>query len=114
MIENNHLELGFANVRGKKVAVGFDGGVVTSEAWFLLLRETACGINISDRLSECIIDKRDGRYIDHTVQERMRQRTFQTAYGYENADDSDSFRDDPALKGACGREPLYNLVLGTT
>ena len=113
MIENNQLELDFPNVRGKKVTVDFDGGIVTSDAGLLLLRETERSVGIIDRLSRCIIDKRDRRYIDHTARELMAQRTFQIACGYEDADDSDSLRHDPVLKMACGRTPLSGEALGS-
>ena len=93
-------------IRCKKVTVDFDGGVVTSDAGLLLLREIERSIGIIDRLSRCIVDKRDRRYINHTVRELMTQRTLQIACGYEDADDSDSLRHDPALKMACGRTPL--------
>ena len=113
MIENNQLELDFPNVRGKKVTVDFDGGIITSDAGLLLLRETERSVGIIDRLSRCIIDKRDRRYIDHTARELMAQRTFQIACGYEDADDSDSLRHDPVLKMACGRTPLSGEALGS-
>ena len=112
MIENSQLELDFPGVRGKKVTMDFNGGVVTSDAG-LLLREAERRIGIIDRISRCIFDNRARRYIDHTVRELMTQRTLQIACGYEDADDSDSLRHDPALKMACGRTPLSGVALGS-
>jgi hypothetical protein len=113
MTENNQLALKFPSVRGKKIFADFEGGVVTSDAGLLLLRETERMVGITDRLSRCIADKRDHRYIDHSIRELMTQRIMQTASGYEDADDSDSLRHDPALKIACGREPLTGDALGS-
>jgi hypothetical protein len=113
MIENSQLELEFPSVSGKKIFADFEGGVVTSDAGLLLLRETERTVGIIDRLSQCSTDTRDNRYIDHSIPELMTQRIMQIAAGYEDADDSDSLRHDPALKIACGREPLTGDALGS-
>src|SRR4030042_4854780 len=39
------------------------------------------------------------------MEELLRQRVFQIACGYEDADDADTLRNDPALKMACERRP---------
>jgi hypothetical protein len=113
MEENTRLELEFPSVKGKRVVADFDGGVVTSDAGLLLLRETERKVGIIRRLIGCIPDNRDQRYIDHPMRELMTQRVMQIACGYEDADDSDSLRSDPALKIACGRAPLSGKDLGS-
>jgi hypothetical protein len=113
MEENNQLELEFPSVRGKKVVADFEGGVVTTDAGVLLLRETERNVGIIRRLARCMTDARDRRYIDHTIPELMTQRIMQIACGYEDADDSDSLRRDPALKIACERAPLSGADLGS-
>jgi hypothetical protein len=113
MDENTGLTLEFPSVRGKKVVADFEGGVVTSDAGLLFLRETERSIGIIRRLAECIPDNRDQRYVDHQMRELMAQRVMQIACGYEDADDSDSLRSDPALKIACGRAPLSGTDLGS-
>jgi hypothetical protein len=113
MEENTELELEFPSACGKKVVADFEGGVVTSDAGLLFLRETERKIGIVRRLAECVSDNRDLRYIDHQMRELMTQRVMQIACGYEDADDSDSLRSDPALKIACGRAPLTGDDLGS-
>lgn len=113
MKENNQLELEFPSVGGKKVVVDFEGGTTSSDAGFLLLRETERRIGIIKRLTKYIPDNRDQRYIDHEVHELMTQRIMQIACGYEDADDSDSLRVDPLLKIACERKPLKGEDLGS-
>ena len=113
MEENTQLELEFPSVCGKKVVADFQGGVVTSDAGLLLLRETERKVGIVRWLAECIPDNRDQRYIDHRMRELMTQRVMQIACGYEDADDSDSLRSDPALKIVCGRAPLSGDALGS-
>jgi hypothetical protein len=113
MRENNQLELEFPSVHGKKVVADFAGGVVTSDAGLLLLRETERSVGIISRLTGCVKDTRDQRYVDHTMRELITQRVMQIACGYEDADDSDSLRSDPALKIVCGRTPLSGDDLGS-
>jgi hypothetical protein len=113
MRENNQLELLFPSVHGKKITADFEGGVVSSDAGLLFLREAERKTDIIGRLSRCIDDKRDPRYIDHTIRELMTQRVMQIACGYEDADDSDSMRYDPMLKIACGRTPISGAELGS-
>jgi len=113
MEENTQLEMEFPSVRGKKIVADFEGGVVTSDAGLLLLRETERNVGIIRRLVRCIPDNRDQRYIDHQMRELMTQRVMQIACGYEDADDSDSLRRDPALKIVCERSPLSGGDLGS-
>lgn len=113
MDENTELELEFPSVCGKKVVADFEGGVMTSDAGLLFLRETERKVGIVRRMAGCIADNRDRRYIDHQLRELMTQRVMQICCGYEDADDSDSLRSDPALKIACGRAPLTGDDLGS-
>ena len=64
MNENNQLELAFPSIHGKKITADFKGGVVSSDAGLILLRETERRASIIGRLSCCIDDYRDPRYID--------------------------------------------------
>jgi len=113
MEENTRLEFAFPSVSRKKVAVDFEGGVVTSDAGLLFLRETERKVGIIDQLTGCLRDHRHPFYIVHTMKELMTQRIMQIACGYEDADDSDTLRRDPALKIACGRKPLSGDDLGS-
>lgn len=113
MRENTQLMMEFPSVHGKKVAADFEGGIVTSDAGLLFLRETERRVGVIDRLAHMVPDTRDQRYVEHTIRELLTQRVMQIACGYEDADDSDSLRSDPALKIACGRTPLSGDDLGS-
>ena len=108
MKENNQLELEFPSVCGKNVVADFEGGTTSSDAGLLLLRETERTVGIIDRLTGCIPDNRDQRYVYHQIPELMTQRILQIACGYEDADDGDSLRVDPLLKIACGVRNMRN------
>jgi hypothetical protein len=89
----------------KKVSVGFDGGLLSSDGGVLLLRGVERRLGIAERLSGCMVDRRDPSRIDHALVEMLRLRMFLIAAGYEDADDCDSLRADPAFKLAVGRLP---------
>jgi hypothetical protein len=98
--------LPFASISGKKVEADFDGGTVTSDGGVLFLRELESRIGIIQRLAGCLRDGRLQSHTRHTVHEMTRQRVFQIACGYEDANDCNSLRSDPAFKVACDRLPL--------
>jgi hypothetical protein len=113
MEENTQLTLEFPSVSGKRVIADFDGGVVTSDAGILFLRDTERTTGIIDEIAKRIPDGRDQSRVDHSMRDLITQRVMQIACGYEDADDCDSLRRDPALKIACGRPPLSGVDLGS-
>jgi hypothetical protein len=96
---------GLSPVEGKPVRAAFDGGMLSSDAGVLLLREVERKLGIADRLAACLADRRDPARIDHTIAEMMRFRMLAIAAGYADADDCDSLRRDPMFKLAIGRGP---------
>lgn len=105
MDQHNDLPFELPAVARKKVSVGFDGGLMSSDAGVLLLRDVERRLGIAARLAACIPDRRDPKRISHGVEEMLRLRIFAIAAGYEDADDCDSLRDDPVFKMAVGRLP---------
>jgi hypothetical protein len=75
------------------------------------LREVETRLGIADRLASCFRDRRHPSRIDHTVAEMLRFRMFAIAAGYEDADDCDALRQDPAFKMAVGRAPASGAAL---
>ncbi len=96
------LELGAIGKR--TISVDFNGGAIASDGGILLLREVERRVGLIHRLSGCLEDRRDPNRIRHTVEDLLRQRVFQICCGYEDANDADRLRSDPALKTACDRE----------
>jgi hypothetical protein len=87
----------FEDIEGKKVEADFEGGEVMSDAGVLFLRETDRILKLIERVASVIRDVRHQGYVKHQLEEILRQRVFQIACGYEDADDSDTLRDDPAI-----------------
>lgn len=113
MGKDNGMKVHFASISGKKVEAGFDGGSLSSDGGVLHLRAVDRAIGLIDRLSGCIRDDRHPSYVDHSLSDLMRQRVFQIALGYEDANDSNSLRTDPAFKMACGRWPVTGEALAS-
>ena len=64
-------------------------------------------INVSKilRLDQVVANARDADGVVHLLPDILRARIFAIACGYEDADDLDRLRFDPAFKLACGRPP---------
>ena len=94
---------GLSPVAGKELHARFDGGRLSSDGGVLLLREIENGLGLAECLSSCIADTRDPSGTTHTITDMIRARMFAIACGYEDCDDLDVLRFDPAFKLACGR-----------
>ena len=90
----------------KKLSAAFDGGRLTSDGGVLLLAAVERRMQIADRLAGEIADPRAPALVVHTVAgEILRARMLAIACGWEDGDDLDRLRSDPAYKLACGRLP---------
>ncbi len=96
---------GFPAVGRKKVTAAFDGGRLTSDGGVMLLSLAERRLGIAERLARLIPDRRDPTRITRSFADMVRARIFANCCGYEDADDLDSLRTDPAFKLACGRLP---------
>src|SRR3954468_19557467 len=94
---------GFARVEGRRVEAGFDGGAVTSDAGALLLGATDRAINLVGRFGACFADGRRSDLIEHEVRTLVGQRVFGIALGYEDLNDHDELRHDPAMAVLVGK-----------
>jgi len=88
----------FGSIKSKKVEVNFNGGLITSDAGVLLLRQAEQKIGLLKKLSSCIRDRRHKSYTKHTIETTIKQRVFAIACGYEDVNDHDELRKDPMFK----------------
>ena len=105
MSEDTLLPFDLPSVMRKKVSVAFDGGLLSSDAGVLLLREVEKKLGLAVRLALCIREWRKPEAIVHPLEEMLRLRMFAIAAGYEDGDDCDSLRHDPIFKMAVGHAP---------
>ena len=96
---------GLSPVCGKDLLARFDGGQMSSDGGVLVLRGIEARLGIARTLAACLPDTRDPARVRHGYDEMIRARLFAIACGYEDGDDLDLLRFDPALKLSCGRLP---------
>lgn len=105
MTDTARISLSFPAIRTKKVTGAFDGGAITSDAGVLLLAQAERRMGIVDRLAALIPDRRDPARVTHALADILRARVLAIAAGYEDADDLDALRHDPAFMMALGKAP---------
>ncbi|MGC0395343.1 hypothetical protein ABIF91_007729 [Bradyrhizobium sp. USDA 241] len=95
----------FPAVHAKKVTAAFDGGRLTSNGGVMLLAMAERRLGLANNLARVFPDRRDPTRVVHSLVDMFRARMFAICCGYEDADDLDHLRSDPAFKLACGRLP---------
>ena len=97
----------FDDLGPRRVQADFSGGTLSTDAGALLLRQVDANLGLCAELAHCFYDQRNPLWVDHLVEEILRQRLFGTALGYEDLNDHQRLRLDPLLAVACGKiDPL--------
>jgi Transposase DDE domain group 1 len=105
MTNDTILPFSFPAVGRKKITAAFDGGRLTSDGGVMLLSLADRRVGVAEKLSCVFPERRDPTRIAHTLCDLIRARIFAIACGYEDGNDLDHLRRDPAFKLACGRLP---------
>ena len=100
-----------APVGDKTVELDFDGGRLSSDAGLVLLKDIDEQLGLTRALAAVLSDPRDARRIHFTPADLLKQRMFQIAAGYEDANDCQhptprSHLQTPARSVARNRCPL--------
>jgi Transposase DDE domain group 1 len=96
---------GLSAVEGKLLTATFDAGRLSSDGGVIVLREIAQRLRLAETITGPLIDDRDPTRVRHSFAEMAMARMVMIAAGYEDCDDVDALRADPALKIAIGRAP---------
>ncbi len=105
--ECNTKQLYFQGLGPRKVVANFDGGMISSDAGALLLREVDLANGFIENFTHHFTDYRDQRYVEHSLAELVSQRTMALCLGYEDIIDHDDLRCDPLFAAICGKlDPL--------
>jgi hypothetical protein len=80
------------------------GATISSDTGFILLREIDERFRIIDPMKDCLEDLRSPAHTKHALIQMVRQRVYQIAAGYEDCNDADFLRIDPALQLALGKD----------
>lgn len=94
----------FQGVKGRKVEAFFSGQTITSDGGGILLRAADEAIGLVSRVARCFTDTRRKASCAHSAENLLRQRVYALALGYEDLNDHDELRHDPALQTAVGRD----------
>lgn len=85
----------FQGLGRRKVTADFKGGYLSSDGGGLILREVEKKLGLIDRLAGCFIDLRKQPYVEHPLEQMLRQRILGLALGYEDLNDFNRLRYDP-------------------
>lgn len=105
--------LDFPLLAPKALQVDFSGGTLSSDGGLVLLAQLDRELGLTERVAALIRDERLPERIRHPLVDLLRQRVYQIAAGYEDCNDADRLREDPALKVAVGRCPQSDPHLGS-
>src|SRR5271163_1765229 len=86
----------------RRLMVQFRGSVVTSDAGLLAYRELDDALGLSDIAGEKIADARTGKNGRHALVGMLRQAVFGRLAGYEDVNDAEGLRHDPAMRWIVG------------
>lgn len=95
------IELQF---QGRRAVVSADGRRVSSDGGVILLRQVDDRLGLTGRMTALLGDARDSSRVRHSRREQIRQRVYQICMGYEDCNDGDWLRHDPAFQFACDSE----------
>jgi hypothetical protein len=102
---------GLSPVEAKPLTATFDAGRLSSDGGLIVLREIADRLALAATITAPLSDERDPARIRHSYAEMVTARMLMIAAGYEDCDDVDTLRTDPALKIAVGRCPVTGADL---
>ena len=108
----NHSMLplpGLSPVRDKTIVAKFDGGLLSSDARILVLREVGQGLRDADRLAACIMHPRAPELIACKRASIIRFRLLLIGPGYEDGNDASLLLRDPIFK--LHRDPIFKMTL---
>jgi len=88
----------------RAIMIDFLGATISSDTGFILFREIDERFRIIDPMKDCLQDSRSPAHTKHALVQLVRQRVYQIAAGYEDCNDADFLRIDPALRLAIGKD----------
>jgi hypothetical protein len=86
----------------RRLMLEFRGSVVTSDAGLLAYRELDDALGLTDAAADALADARTGRNGRHALVGLLRQAVFGRLAGYEDVNDAERLRHDPAMRWIVG------------
>ena len=94
----------------RRLMVEFRGSVVTSDAGLLAYRELDDALGLSAMAGEMLADARTGRNGRHALVGMLRQSVFGRLAGYEDVNDAQRLRHDPAMQWIVGGKAVSDCA----
>jgi len=96
----------------RRLTLQFRGSVVTSDAGLLAYRELDDALGLSDLAGERLADARTGKNGRHALLGMLRQAVFGRLAGYEDVNDAERLRHDPAMRWIVGGKAAHGCEMG--
>ena len=94
----------------RRLMLQFRGSVVTSDAGLLAYRELDDALGLSAVAGETLADARTGKNGRHALVGLLRQSVFGRLAGYEDVNDAERLRHDPAMRWIIGGKAAEGLA----
>lgn len=97
-----------------RLKLEFHGAKITSDAGLLAYREMDEVMGVTEMSISHLTDYRTGKNTQHTLLEMLRQAIYGRLAGYEDLNDADRLRFDPAMKTVLGERAVENSGASTS
>lgn len=91
----------------RTIMMDFQGAKLSSDTGFILMRELDQRHDVIGPMGDILEDVRSTSHTKHTLVQMIRQRVYQMAAGYEDCNDADFLRVDPALRLSLDKNHKY-------
>lgn len=98
----------------RRLKLEFRGATITSDAGLLAFRELDETLGLSQMAAERLSDGRPGKNIQHQLLALLRQAVFGRLAGYEDVNDAERLRLDPAMRALVGRRDALCFAASTS
>ncbi len=95
-------------IKGREIIANFKGGKITSDAGIILIAELDKKLKITEKFAKCFQDYRHKNYTNYSLVKLLAQRLYGIILGYEDVNDHDKIRHDPALQIALEKLCIHN------